>query len=136
MHHHAQLLFLKLFFLFLSFACFLREGLTMYPWLTWNSLCSPGWLHVHRDLSVLCLLSAGIKVAPSCLAGFFILVGESIPCQYVNLAPVFPVHDSIEWGFHNVLPMIIRLFCCWSGASPEPGVHIPEHSCTISTVTV
>lgn len=23
--------------------CFLRQGLTVYPWLAWNSLCTSGW---------------------------------------------------------------------------------------------
>jgi hypothetical protein len=47
-----SLLFLPL----LSFdLLFCRQGLTMQPWLCWNSLSSPGWLQIHRDLP------AGIK---------------------------------------------------------------------------
>lgn len=29
--------------------CF-KEGLSMWLWLTWNSLCIPGWDGTHRDL--------------------------------------------------------------------------------------
>lgn len=34
-----------------------RQGLTVQPWLSGNSLCRPGWPGVHKDPSA----SAGIK---------------------------------------------------------------------------
>ena len=40
--------------LFLSW--FLRQGFSVEPWLSWNSLCRPGWPRTH-----LCLPSAEIK---------------------------------------------------------------------------
>jgi hypothetical protein len=38
-----------------------RQGFSMWPLLSWNSLCKPGWPRTHRDSSCLCLESAGIK---------------------------------------------------------------------------
>ena len=38
-------------FLFFSLVWFLRQGLTMEPWLTMNSLCRTGWSPSHRDPS-------------------------------------------------------------------------------------
>lgn len=29
----------------------LRHGLSMYPWLSWNLLCRPGWFPAHKDPS-------------------------------------------------------------------------------------
>jgi hypothetical protein len=34
---------------------------SMWPWLSWNSLCRLGWPASHRDRPYLYLLSAGIK---------------------------------------------------------------------------
>lgn len=40
---------------------FLRWGLSVKPWLSWNSVCRPGW-PLSQRFSSLCLPSAGIKV--------------------------------------------------------------------------
>lgn len=37
-------------FTYFLFVFVLRYGLTLQPWLTWSSLCSPGWLHTLRNL--------------------------------------------------------------------------------------
>jgi hypothetical protein len=37
-----------------------RLGFSVYPWLSWNSLCRPGW-HQTQKSACLCLPSAGIK---------------------------------------------------------------------------
>jgi hypothetical protein len=42
------------------FVCFLRQGFSVYRWLSWNSLCRPGWPRTQKS-TCLCLLSAGIK---------------------------------------------------------------------------
>jgi hypothetical protein len=39
---------------------FSRQGFSMKPWLSWNSLCRPGWPRTQR-FTCLCLPSAGIK---------------------------------------------------------------------------
>jgi hypothetical protein len=39
---------------------FLRQGFSVYLWLSWNSLCRPGWPRTQKS-SCLCLPSAGIK---------------------------------------------------------------------------
>jgi hypothetical protein len=44
----------------LSLFGFLRQGSSVSPWLSWNSLCRPGWPWTQKS-TCLCLLSAGIK---------------------------------------------------------------------------
>jgi hypothetical protein len=53
-HEEVDIFFIK----FCLFVCLfvLRQGLFVYPWLLWNSLCRPGW-----KSSCLCLLSASNK---------------------------------------------------------------------------
>jgi hypothetical protein len=40
--------------------CFSRQGFSVQPWLSWNSLCRPGWPQTQKS-AFLCLPSAGIK---------------------------------------------------------------------------
>jgi hypothetical protein len=40
--------------------CFSRQGFSVWPWLSWNSLCRPGWPRTQRS-ACLCLPSPGIK---------------------------------------------------------------------------
>jgi hypothetical protein len=42
------------------FFFFSRQGFSVYPWLSWNSLCRPGWPPTQK-FACLCLPSAGIK---------------------------------------------------------------------------
>jgi hypothetical protein len=37
-----------------------RQGFSVSPWLSWNSLCRPGWPRTQKS-TCLCLPSAGIK---------------------------------------------------------------------------
>jgi hypothetical protein len=46
--------------LFVCLFCFLRQGFSAWPWLSWNSLCRPGCPRTQKS-ACLCLLSAGIK---------------------------------------------------------------------------
>ena len=50
--------FFVVFFFFLSF--FLRQGFSVLPWLSWNSLCRPGWPRTQKS-ACLCIPSARIK---------------------------------------------------------------------------
>jgi hypothetical protein len=69
-------------FVFLFF-CFLRQGFSVSPWLSWNSLCRPGWPRTQKS-ACLCIPSAGIKgVQYHCLAGWFCFETGS---YYVALA--------------------------------------------------
>jgi hypothetical protein len=51
---------LLFFCLFLFFFFFSRQGFSVYPWLSWNSLYRPGWPWTQKS-DCLCLPSAGIK---------------------------------------------------------------------------
>ena len=43
----CRFLFVVIVVCFVMF--FLGQSFSMYPWLSWNSLCRPGWLQTHRD---------------------------------------------------------------------------------------
>jgi hypothetical protein len=49
--------FLFVFFCFFCFFVFSRQGVSVYPWLSWNSLYRPGWLRTQKS-ACLCLPSA------------------------------------------------------------------------------
>jgi hypothetical protein len=56
-------------FFFFFFCNFSRQGFSVFPWLSWNSLCRPGWPWTQKS-ACLCLPSAGIKgVHHHCPAG-------------------------------------------------------------------
>jgi hypothetical protein len=54
LEEHQVLLFVCLF------VCFSRQGFSVSPWLSWNSLCRPGWPRTQTS-ACLCLPNAGIK---------------------------------------------------------------------------
>jgi hypothetical protein len=56
---HQFFFFIWLFFVFWFFG-FSRQGFSVEPWLSWNSLCRPGWPRTQKS-ACLCLPSAGIK---------------------------------------------------------------------------
>jgi hypothetical protein len=43
------------------FFFFSRQGFSVYPWLSWNSLCRPGWPGTQKS-ACLCLQVLGLKV--------------------------------------------------------------------------
>jgi hypothetical protein len=45
--------------IFFFFFFFLRQGFSVYPWLSWDSLCRPDWPQTQKS-SCLCLPCAGI----------------------------------------------------------------------------
>jgi len=55
-------------FCFVFVFVFLRQGFSAEPWLSWNSLCRPGWPRTQKS-AYLCLPSTEIKgVRHHCLA--------------------------------------------------------------------
>jgi hypothetical protein len=66
----VRALFFVCLFLFclVWFFGFSRQSFSVSPWLSWNSLCGPGWPQTQKS-PCLCLPSAGIKgVHHYCLA--------------------------------------------------------------------
>jgi hypothetical protein len=57
-------------FCFCFCCCSSRQGFSVWPWLSWNSLCRPGWPPTQKS-ACLCLPSAKIK--GSCLAQELVL---------------------------------------------------------------
>jgi hypothetical protein len=49
-----------LFLFLVCFSGFSRQGFSVYTWLSWNSLCRPGWPRTQKSTH-LCLPSTGIK---------------------------------------------------------------------------
>jgi hypothetical protein len=47
-------------FCFVLLLFILRQGFSVFPWLSWNSLCRPDWPWTQRS-ACLCLQSTGIK---------------------------------------------------------------------------
>jgi hypothetical protein len=93
-----------LIFLFYSFIwgwfCFgrSRQGVSLWPWLSWHSLCRPGWPWTHRDHPA-CLWSTRVtgKHRHACLAGW-LAVGFR-PC----------VMSPAHLHFFLTLPQILEL---------------------------
>ena len=79
----------------------LRQGFSVYPWLSWNSLCSPGRLE-----SLEILPSAGMKgVHHRCLASDFLILARLIGCFPVCSCGDFNLlFDVCKW-----VPLHIRL---------------------------
>jgi hypothetical protein len=55
--------------LFCFVLLFLRQSFPVYPWLTQNSLCRPGWPWIQRDLpaSASCILGLKAWATTTCL---------------------------------------------------------------------
>jgi len=53
------ILFIYLFIYLFTFG-FSRQGFSVWPWLSWNSLCRPGWPWTQKS-TCLCIQSAGVK---------------------------------------------------------------------------
>lgn len=53
--------FLCFCFLFFVLIFIFWNGLTVYPWLSWKSLCLPGWPRTHRNLPVFAIRVLGLK---------------------------------------------------------------------------
>jgi hypothetical protein len=61
-----------------------RQGFSVSPWLSWNSLCRPGWLQTQKSIC-LCLPSAGIK-------------GMCHHCRVTHIFLSFLIHLGVGWG--------------------------------------
>ena len=134
--------FVFLAFWFFGFFGFLRRGFSVQLWLSWNSLCRPGWPQTQKS-SCLCLPNAGIKgvhhhQAPS----YFLrqrqilnlewivsdrLAGHHVPEIYLFLLPVTHVGLKIfrlDPAVSYVLPMTsfpcIFTASTQSAFSPDP----------------
>jgi hypothetical protein len=87
---------LSLSFFFFLFFCFSRQGFSVYPWLSWNSLCRPSWPQTQRS-SCLCLPSARIKglshhwlARTSFLSSFFFLLFFKLGIFFIYISNAIP----------------------------------------------
>jgi hypothetical protein len=64
--------------------CFSRQGFSVQPWLSWNSLCRPGWPPTQKS-TCLCLPNAGIKGV----------------CHHTQLIQ----HTFLNWSHEDFLPL-------------------------------
>lgn len=81
----------------MNFCCCLRQALTVYPWLTWNSLGTRLVLNSQRSTH-LCLLSADLKGL--CRHWAVRSVTEPSVCQWKRPEPSKKINSS--WGFFIV----------------------------------
>jgi hypothetical protein len=134
----SLLLFVCLFvcFCFVLFCFFLRQGFSVLLWLSWNSLCRPGWTRTQKSACLclcLCLPSAGIKgVRHHRLA--------PLSAPYRSFFLFFYWDEGPLWspgcpGTHYVDPAGLELRGlpdavspeCWGQmCAPQPSCHTPE----------
>ena len=94
-----------LFFFFLNFS---RQGFSVFPWLSWNSLCRPGWPQTQKS-ACLCLPSARIKgVCHHCPAVLWFLI-----------IPLFLLHRNLM-GIATWILFMIRDFIGFEAVSKIP----------------
>jgi hypothetical protein len=86
----------------------LRQGFSVYPWLSWNSLCSPGRLE-----SLEILPSAGMKgVHHRCLASDFLILARLIGCFPVCSCGDFNLlFDVCKWVPLHIVCQSVFLLC-------------------------
>lgn len=63
----------------------LRQGLTIWPWQSWNSLCKPSWPQAHKDPTAIASQVLELRhVPPEWLHCYFFLTvyGEVCSDQY------------------------------------------------------
>jgi hypothetical protein len=82
------------------FVCFSRQGFSIEPWLSWNSLCPPGWPLNQRWVCP-CLLSAEIKgVQQHCPAYQLCFLFFKKPRQtntHTHTHTIFSAESSRSW---------------------------------------
>jgi hypothetical protein len=130
-------------FVFVLF-CFLRQGFSVKLWLSWNSLCRPGWPQTQKS-ACLCLPSAGIKgVCPHAwLRIFFCFTFTMVMEARLVLCPTtfyFTISLRQHSGMHRWMSRALRLprnpaFLTsytprgWpSHILTDPGYHSASHS--------
>jgi hypothetical protein len=107
------------------FWVFSRQGFTVKPWLSWNSLCRSGWPRTQKS-ACLCLPSAGIKGLRHhawralvliekfnlnkwrCTedGGWFQTSAPGFMCTCMPVQPCTPVHICTHVNAHHTHPQI------------------------------
>jgi hypothetical protein len=117
--HLFYFLSLFIFYLFIGFS---RQGFSVQPWLSWNSICRPGWPPTQKS-ACLCLPSAGNKgvchnaqLHPFVSAPNFVSVttfmGILFPILRRNeVSTHWSSHFLIFWCFANC---ILGVVCFWA----------------------
>ena len=105
------------FCLNIIFSAFLRQGLTMYPWLSWNSFCQPWWPWTHRDppTSASQVLIKGIP--PHLTPPVWFLFGKAYKIAFANMINYHNSHPSKE---HTVLILPFLQARSWGGVIRVP----------------
>ena len=81
---------------FFSFFWFFETGFSVQPWLSWNSLCRPGWCRTQKSACLCLPPSAGINKRAPPTPGFKTnLKTASRSCGSLSL-PVKALHQSTQ----------------------------------------
>lgn len=123
------------FFYFVCLAWSLRWGLTVYPWLSWNSFYITDRSRIPQKSSCLCFLSAGNKGKCYHHAWFTFLLREDSICWppdcYITKDKLIPDLLSLlpkYQGYSHTLPclpchlFVITHFLCLPGKQDRPRV--------------
>ena len=79
--------------LYVVLFCFLRQGLSTQPWLSWSSLCRPGWPYAESHMSPSGILR--LQVWTTILAIFIVL--RFIYVIVLSKTLLFKDGESIAW---------------------------------------
>ena len=103
---HPKLAFILVFFVVVVNFCFFKMGFLCVSSLSWNSLCGPGWPHIHRDPPAPAFQVLGLKACPTmpnCVSILNVSLHTWIPCDpslpIFNLVYPLETHD-IETPLH------------------------------------
>jgi hypothetical protein len=81
---HTRLLHLTFFVCLVGWLVFLRQGFSVYPWLSWNSLCRPGFY---------LFVVWGLNPEPSACLASFIFLCKKVSNWWPTFTRLFSISD-------------------------------------------
>jgi hypothetical protein len=82
-----------------GYFCFSRQGFSVLPWLSRNSLCRPGWPRTQKS-TCLCLPSARIKSIRHHCPAYVMFLKQPIDSA-VYLFHYLSIHCGVQYNRHN-----------------------------------
>jgi hypothetical protein len=101
-----------------------KQGFSVLPWLSWNSLCRPGWPGTQRS-ACLCLLSPGIKGVHHHTQLRHLTAGVRMFPEPLLVLPIALCKEA--WK--------ARLSCCPTALTGASQFTVRQRSCSLSPYT-
>ena len=116
-------------FLFCFVLCFSRQGFSVWPWLSWNSLCRPGWSRNQKSTSQVlglkaCTTTNFIEASLLLVAFRWNVLHSASLAQFLPGHCLAPALMIMDWTSEPVSPPIK----CW------PLLELPWSWCLITLV--